>query len=55
MLSAHKTMMLVSHDLDSVKDMCSHVLWLEHGRLIASGPVEEVLKEYTAKYAAKKG
>jgi ABC-type polysaccharide/polyol phosphate transport system ATPase subunit len=43
---AGKTVMLVSHSLGIVRQSCSRVLWLDHGRLIADGPMEVVAEAY---------
>jgi ABC-type polysaccharide/polyol phosphate transport system ATPase subunit len=46
-----KTIVLVSHDLDSVREMCEQAIWLEHGRIAAAGPAEEVVQTYEDRYA----
>jgi len=38
--------LLVSHGLDSVKALCHRVAWLDHGRLKAVGPPEDVVEQY---------
>ena len=40
------TLVVVSHDLDTVRTMCSRVIWLENGSVRRSGPAGEVLDEY---------
>ncbi|HEX6094979.1 MAG TPA: ABC transporter ATP-binding protein [Thermoanaerobaculia bacterium] len=40
------TIVFVSHDLDSVRDLCSRAAWLEKGELRAIGPAEEVIAAY---------
>jgi ABC-type polysaccharide/polyol phosphate transport system ATPase subunit len=45
------TLVLVSHDLHTVREMCHRAIWLEHGRVMESGPVAEVAKAYEDKYA----
>ncbi|MEU3599006.1 ABC transporter ATP-binding protein [Streptomyces sp. NPDC006798] len=42
------TVFLVSHSLDSVRDTCDRVLWLERGVLTMDGPAERVLAAYEA-------
>lgn len=37
---------LSSHDINVVKEICNKVLWLEHGKIKHLGPVDEVLKLY---------
>src|SRR3954453_4086282 len=41
-----RTVIFVSHSLDQVRALCSHVVWLEQGRVRRFGPVREVLDEY---------
>jgi ABC-2 type transport system ATP-binding protein/lipopolysaccharide transport system ATP-binding protein len=40
------TMVLVSHNLAAVRDMCRRTLWLDRGRVKRIGPTDEVLAEY---------
>jgi ABC-type polysaccharide/polyol phosphate transport system ATPase subunit len=37
---------LVTHDLESVRRMCDRVIWLQRGQIEAEGPVEHVLEQY---------
>lgn len=39
-------MIMVSHDHLLVKSLCNRVLWLDHGKLIADGPPNEVVERY---------
>lgn len=41
-----KTVLMVSHSADQVKNLCSRVVWLEKGRLIMDGPAVPILAEY---------
>lgn len=43
---AGATILLVSHDMDTVKTICQRAAWLDHGRLMTVGPVEEVVEKY---------
>lgn len=43
-----KTVILVSHDLDTVEMMCDHVAWLNHGVLVSAGPAGETIEKYRA-------
>lgn len=40
------TVFLVSHSMRSVREMCGRAIWLEQGRIVADGPVEEVVGAY---------
>lgn len=46
------TIVLVSHDLHTVRSMCDRVIWLDQGRIQADGPVEQVYEEYMTQVAA---
>lgn len=37
---------IVSHSLDTIRDMCSRVIWLDKGELIMDGTPEETTKLY---------
>lgn len=45
---AGKTIILVSHGLDVVADICDQVSWIEKGVLQMSGPAPEVVAAYRA-------
>ncbi|MBL8058934.1 MAG: ABC transporter ATP-binding protein [Anaerolineales bacterium] len=40
------TILFVSHNLETVRSLCSRALWLERGRLIADGPAGSVTEQY---------
>lgn len=42
----HRTVLIVSHNLDTIKKLCNDVLWLNDGDLVELGPVDEVLPKY---------
>ena len=46
MLSGGTTLLYVSHDIDSVKQLCDHVLWLDHGEIMMSGDPDTVCDAY---------
>ena len=41
-----QTIIMVSHNLVAVANMCQRAAWLDHGRLRAVGPVDEVVAQY---------
>ena len=43
---AGKSILCVSHALDTLERMCDRGLWLDHGRVVKQGSVGEVLKAY---------
>jgi ABC-type polysaccharide/polyol phosphate transport system ATPase subunit len=44
--AAGKTIVIVSHALESVRNLCDTAGWLEHGVLRRLGPASEVIDEY---------
>ena len=40
------TVVLVSHDLDAIRDACTRCLWLDRGRVVADGAPGEVIARY---------
>lgn len=42
------TLVIVSHDLDTVGDLCSRAVWLQRGRVHMEGETEDVLDAYRA-------
>lgn len=43
-----KTLLFVSHQMESVISTCDRAIWLDHGRLRMDGPVEQVAQAYRA-------
>ena len=41
------TLILVSHSLIAIRQLCARVAWMDHGRMIACGPVDEVVDAYS--------
>jgi ABC-type polysaccharide/polyol phosphate transport system ATPase subunit len=42
------TILLVTHSLGNVREMCDRALWLDEGQIQTDGPVEQVLEKYMA-------
>jgi teichoic acid transport system ATP-binding protein len=51
LLEKASTVFLVSHSMSSVREICSRAIWLDKGRVLADGPVDEVVTAYEATYA----
>ncbi len=47
MMSTAKLAVIVSHDLGSLSGLCDRGIWLDHGRLRAEGPIDDVIAAYT--------
>jgi lipopolysaccharide transport system ATP-binding protein len=41
-----RTLLFVSHTAAMMRTLCERAIWLEHGRLLMDGPIDEVLREY---------
>ena len=44
--NAGKTLICVSHSLNSIESLCHRAIWLDHGRVIQDGPAADVLRAY---------
>jgi ABC-type polysaccharide/polyol phosphate transport system ATPase subunit len=42
------TLLLVSHELEQVRELCSRAVWLKDGHIIMDGPIDTVLTAYRA-------
>ena len=50
-----QAVVLVSHDLASLRELCTRGLWIQKGRLVDDGPVDEVIDRYLESIAAAAG
>lgn len=41
-----RTVIIVSHSLDTIKDLCDEVLWLNDGEVVKIGNPKEIIPEY---------
>lgn len=41
-----RTVIIVSHSLDTIKELCNEVLWLNDGEVIMKGSASEVIPQY---------
>lgn len=48
LMSGGTTVLFVSHSLTQIQEMCSRVVWLDHGQLRMFGQAAEVCKAYQA-------
>ena len=56
-LMAHgTTVLLVSHSIDQIRELCHRVIWLEEGRLVAFGETQTICDDYAkANHLTKDG
>ena len=48
--AAGKTVILVSHSMDTVEAMCDHAAWINKGHLMAAGEAKPTIQAYTDSY-----
>ena len=48
-ISSEKTVVMVSHNEELIKEVCDRLIWIDAGTIKAQGSVEEVRKQYHAK------
>lgn len=46
LINGGTTVLYVSHSLDSIKELCTKVIWIEHGKLQKIGNTKEICDEY---------
>jgi lipopolysaccharide transport system ATP-binding protein len=46
--AAGRTVLFVSHNLSAVTGLCQRALWIDRGKLLADGPVDEIAGQYVA-------
>jgi ABC-type polysaccharide/polyol phosphate transport system ATPase subunit len=49
------TILLVSHDMNAVAQICDRAVWLERGRVVGVGPAKEVAENYLRAMLAPQG
>ena len=47
------TVLYVSHSIESIKELCTKVVWLEHGEIIEIGDPEKICNKYYKKQLGK--
>ena len=48
-ISSEKTVVIVSHNEELIKEVCDRLIWIDAGTIKAQGSVEEVREQYHAK------
>ncbi len=46
LLHRSHAVILVSHDMQSLRQLCTRGLWIQQGQLVADGPINEVIARY---------
>lgn len=50
-----RTILFVSHNMDSIRKFCPNTILLNEGKLISRGTTEQVIQEYVARHLQTKG
>ncbi|ATX81418.1 lipopolysaccharide transport system ATP-binding protein [Mariprofundus ferrinatatus] len=45
-IASDQTVLIVSHDMDTLRGLCQRILWVDQGETRMIGPVDEVLYQY---------
>jgi ABC-type polysaccharide/polyol phosphate transport system ATPase subunit len=48
LMSAARLMVIVAHDLDTIRTMCTRVIWMTKGQIVMEGEPDEVVAAYVA-------
>jgi ABC-type polysaccharide/polyol phosphate transport system ATPase subunit len=46
LISRARAVIIVSHNIELLRQLCDRILWLDHGRIRAAGPADEVIQAY---------
>ena len=49
LISECEALVVVSHQMKTIRDLCSRAIWLDKGRIVAQGPAEEVVSQYESR------
>ena len=48
MIAKAKLIVVVSHDLANLAQLCDRAVWMDHGRVRQVGPIADIINAYTA-------
>lgn len=54
LINGGTTVLYVSHSIESIKEICTKVIWLEHGQIVEIGDPNELCDKYYKKQLGKK-
>ena len=46
MIDQGTTIIIVSHEIDLIEEVCNKVLWLDHGKVKGIGNTDEICEAY---------
>lgn len=47
LMASSRLMVVVSHDLNTLREACNRVIWMKHGKMIMEGPTAQIVQAYT--------
>jgi ABC-type polysaccharide/polyol phosphate transport system ATPase subunit len=47
MVAQTKIMVLSSHDMNLLKEICNYGIWMEKGKIVMRGPIQDVIAQYS--------
>ena len=53
LLDRSQVVVIVSHDMNALRQMCDRGVWLKKGRVVGDGPIAEVIEQYLEDVAAR--
>ena len=48
LLDRSNVVVIVSHDLGSLREMCTRGIWMNKGQVVGDGPIDEIIDRYLA-------
>lgn len=54
MIKGGTTVLYVSHSIEAIRDLCTKVIWIEHGEMVMIGDAKKVCDKYYEKQMGKK-
>ena len=48
LMGTARLMVMVAHDLPTIREMCTRVIWMKHGQVVMAGDPDEVVDAYIA-------
>ncbi len=52
LLNRSNVVIIVSHDLETLRSMCTRGIWMNQGQVAADGPIDDVIHQYLSHAAA---
>jgi len=49
LIKESQALVVVSHSMGTVRELCSQTIWLDKGQIVAQGPTKEVVSKYESR------